>query len=173
MADHSAVCGMASSPLSGRCGFMRRAGHGQEVDVAVEDKDFDIDDSKSDPNDPLRALDSKLADAPAHIAKGEPARRIALEAERAALSADLLSGRQTLWVIYKEFERDDATTDHIAYGHFERTCRIQNPYISQAGRVGAHGGAAGRSRAELGANRTVGLGNTSPLYPPRDRINVA
>ena len=87
---------------------------------AVEDKDSDIDDFKSDPNDPLRALDGKLADALARIAKGEPARRIALEAERAALSADLLSGRQTLWMIYKEFERDDATTDHIAYGHLER-----------------------------------------------------
>ena len=32
----------------------------------------------------------KLADALARLAKGEPARRIALEAERAALSADLL-----------------------------------------------------------------------------------
>ena len=31
-----------------------------------------------------------------------------------------LSGRQTLWMIYKEFERDDATTDHIAHGHLER-----------------------------------------------------
>ena len=65
-----------------------------------QDKDSDIDDFKSDPNDPLRALDGKLADALARIAKGEPARRIALEAERAALSADLLSGRQTLWMIY-------------------------------------------------------------------------
>ena len=87
---------------------------------AVEDKDSDIDDFKSDPNDALRALGSKLADALARIAKGEPAHRIALEAERGALSADLLSGRQTLWMIYKEFEGDDATTDHIAYGHLER-----------------------------------------------------
>ena len=87
---------------------------------AVEDKDRDITDFKSDPKDPLRALDGKLADALARLAKGEPARRIALEAERAASSADLLSGRQTLWMIYKEFERDDATTDHIAHGHLER-----------------------------------------------------
>ena len=87
---------------------------------AVEDKSCDIADLKSDPKDPLRALDGKLADALARLAKGEPARRIALEAERAALSADLLSGRQTLWMIYKEFERDDATTDHIAHGHLER-----------------------------------------------------
>ena len=87
---------------------------------AVEDKDRDITDFKSDPRDPLRALDGKLADALARLVKGEPARRIALEAEKAALSADLLSGRQTLWMIYKEFERDDATTDHIAHGHLER-----------------------------------------------------
>ena len=87
---------------------------------AVEDRNCDIADLKSDPKDPLRALDGKLADALARLAKGEPARRIALEAEKAALSADLLSGRQTLWMIYKEFERDDATTDHIAHGHLER-----------------------------------------------------
>ena len=31
-----------------------------------------------------------------------------------------MSGRQTLRIIYKEFERDDATTVHIAYGHLER-----------------------------------------------------
>ena len=60
---------------------------------AVEDKGYDIDDLKGDPDDPLRALDGKLADALARIAKGEPARRIALEAEWAALSADLLSDR--------------------------------------------------------------------------------
>ena len=41
---------------------------------AVEDKGYDIDDFKSDPNDPLRALDGKLAGALACIAKGEPAR---------------------------------------------------------------------------------------------------
>ena len=71
------------------------------------------------PERPLRALDGKLADALARIAKGEPARRIAIEAERAALSADLLSSRQTLWMIYKDFELDDAATDHIAYEHLE------------------------------------------------------
>ena len=37
---------------------------------AVEDNGYDIDDLKSDPNDPLRALDGKLADALARIAKG-------------------------------------------------------------------------------------------------------
>ena len=70
---------------------------------AVEDKDYDITGFKSDPNDPFRALDGKLADALARVAKGELARRIALEAERAALSADLLSGRQKLWMICGQF----------------------------------------------------------------------
>ena len=88
--------------------------------LAAEDKDYDITGFKSDPNDPLRALDGKLADALARLANGKPARRIALEAERAVLSADLLSGRQMLWMIYQEFERNDATTDHIAHGHLER-----------------------------------------------------
>ena len=53
------------------------------------------------------------------------------------------------------------------------TCRIPNPDIPRAGRVGAPGGTAGRGRAGLGANRFVRPGNTSPVYPPRDRRNVA
>ena len=35
------------------------------------------------------------------------------------------------------------------------TCRIQNPDIPRAGRVGALGGAAGQGRARLGANRII------------------
>ena len=89
--------------------------------IFVENKNSDITGFTSDSKDSLRAfLDGKLADALGRPGKGEPARRIILEAERAALSADLLSGRQTLWMIFKEFERDDATTDHIAHGHLER-----------------------------------------------------
>ena len=53
------------------------------------------------------------------------------------------------------------------------TCRTQNPDIPQAGRVGAPGGAAGRGRARLGANRTIRPGNKGPPYPPRHRRNVA
>ena len=41
----------------------------------------------------------------------------------------------------------------------ESTCRVQNTDIPWAGRVGAHGGVAGRGRAGLSANRTVRLGN--------------
>ena len=37
-----------------------------------------------------------------------------LEAERAAISANLLFGRQMLWLIYKGFARDGASTDRTA-----------------------------------------------------------
>ena len=53
------------------------------------------------------------------------------------------------------------------------TCRIQNPDIPRAGRVGAPGGAAGRGQARLGANRTIRPGNKSPPIFPRDRRHVA
>ena len=53
------------------------------------------------------------------------------------------------------------------------TCRIQNPDIPRAGRVGAPGGATGRGRARLGADRTSRPGNKGPLYLPRHRLNVA
>ena len=53
------------------------------------------------------------------------------------------------------------------------TCRIQNPDIQRAGRVGAHGGAAGRGRAEQFAQETndprtlQGIEDTSPERLPR------
>ena len=49
------------------------------------------------------------------------------------------------------------------------TCRVQNPNIPPAGRVWAHGGAAGRGRAGRDADRTVRPGNKRPSYPPRHR----
>ena len=53
-------------------------------------------------------------------------------------------------------------------------CRLQNPDKPQAGRVVAHGYAAGRVRArscqlEGVADRTVRPGDNRPLYPPMDR----
>ena len=45
--------------------------------------------------------------------------------------------------------------------------------IPRAGRVEAPGGAAGRGRARLGANRTIRPGNKSPPFPPSHRRNVA
>jgi hypothetical protein len=68
----------------------------------------------------MRALDAKLGDALGKVIRGEPARRIAIEAERAALQFTLLSGRQILFLIYAEFSKDDAKTDHIAYTNLER-----------------------------------------------------
>ena len=55
----------------------------------------------------------------------------------------------------------------------ESTCRVQNPDIPQAGRVGVHGGVAGRGRAGLGANRTVRLGDKLLSYQPKHRRHVA
>ena len=56
-------------------------------------------------DDRHRKLDAKLAEALAKILKGEPARKMALAAERAALSQDMPSGRQCLLPIYQEFRR--------------------------------------------------------------------
>ena len=53
------------------------------------------------------------------------------------------------------------------------TCRIQNPDIPRASRVGAPGGAAARGRARLDANRTIHPGNKDLPYPPKNRINDA
>ena len=58
-----------------------------------------------------------------------------------------------------------------------RICRFQNPDIPRAGRVGAPGGAARRSRAGLNANKTVRLENKSSLVPSKAskkrRLNVS
>ena len=52
-------------------------------------------------------------------------------------------------------------------------CRIPNPDIPRASRVGAPGGAAGRGRARLGANRIIRPRNKSLPFPPRHRKNFA
>ena len=53
------------------------------------------------------------------------------------------------------------------------TCRVQNPGIPWAGRVGAHGGVAGRGRAAQDAKIIVRLGDERPSHPPRGRRYVA
>ena len=53
------------------------------------------------------------------------------------------------------------------------TCRIPNPDIPQAGRVGARGGVAGRGRAGRDADRTVRLGDKRPSFPPRHRRHLS
>ena len=53
-------------------------------------------------------------------------------------------------------------------------CRIRNPDIPRAGRVGAaHGGAAGRGRAGRDADRTVHPGDNRPLHPQRHRRHIS
>ena len=49
----------------------------------------------------------------------------------------------------------------------------ENPDISWAGRVWAHGRAAGQGRAEWDANGTVCPGDNRPSYPRRNRRHVA
>ena len=56
------------------------------------------------------------------------------------------------------------------------TCRIQNLDIPQAGRVGAHGEAAGRGRAGLDADRAFRPGDKRPPLPKARktrRLNVS
>ena len=56
--------------------------------------------------------------------------------------------------------------DKAAIEKYIITCRIQNPDIPRAARVGAaHGGAAGRSRAGRDADGTVRPGDNRPSYP--------
>ena len=50
--------------------------------------------------------------------------------------------------------------------------RFPNPNTLRSVRVGAHGGAAGRGRAGVGANRTVYPGCMRLWYPPRHREHV-
>ena len=41
------------------------------------------------------------------------------------------------------------------------------------GRVATHGGAAGRGRSGLDADRTVRPGDKRPSYPPKHREHIA
>ena len=85
----------------------------------VEGPNVTLEDFAPDQNDPFRALDAKLAAALGKITKGEPARKIGIEAEKAASHGALLTGRQHLRLIYKEFQRDDNEADHAAYSNLE------------------------------------------------------
>ena len=52
------------------------------------------------------------------------------------------------------------------------TCRVQNPDILRAGRVGAYSGVAGWGRAGMFANKTVRLGNNIYSHSPKHRRHV-
>ena len=62
----------------------------------VEMLDNGLEYYRSSATDRMRTLDAKLAEALSKVIRGEPARRLAVEAERKALEFDLLSGRQIL-----------------------------------------------------------------------------
>ena len=78
-----------------------------------------MDDFAGADDDRHRTLDAKLAEALTKILKGEPARKMALAAERAALSHDMFSSRQCLLLIYQKFRRAEAKSDAAAYSKLE------------------------------------------------------
>ena len=55
----------------------------------------------------------------------------------------------------------------------KNTCRNQNLDIPQVGRVIAPGGAAGRGRARLRANRIIRPRNNSPPFSPRNSKQIS
>ena len=85
----------------------------------VEKDDVTMDELHCNDHDKQRTLDAKLADALQKVLKGEPARKVALATERAALTHEILSGRQILLLIYQEFKRTEARTDAAAYSNLE------------------------------------------------------
>ena len=57
------------------------------------------------------------------MVKGEPgetSRRVAIASERAALEGTLLTGRHILFMVYREYRRDDSKTDHVAHANLEK-----------------------------------------------------
>ena len=140
---------------------------------SVESEDASFDSLSVSDSDKHRALDAKLADALLKIVEGDLARRLAVMSETLAKRGLVLARRQILFLVYRSCVRKRCARDKRAIILSPRTCRIQNPDIPWAGRVGALGGAAGRGRARLGANRIIRPGNKSPPYPPRHRRNVA
>jgi hypothetical protein len=86
----------------------------------VESPDATFEMFRQNPSDRLRTLDAKLAEALGRVIKGETARRVAIASERAALDGTLLTGRQILYMVYQDYRRDEAKTDHVAYGNLEK-----------------------------------------------------
>jgi hypothetical protein len=67
-----------------------------------------------------RLIDARLAEALWRIIKGDLARRLAVAAEAAAMHGGLLSGRQILFLLYRDFARDSHQNDAQNYGHLEK-----------------------------------------------------
>ena len=67
----------------------------------------------------------------------------------------------------------DCIAKALTEGHVFTDLSSPTLNIPRAGRVGAHGGAAGRRRSGLGADRTVRPGDKRPSHPPRHREHIA
>ena len=89
---------------------------------AVESVDVIMEDMACADDDRHRTLDAKLAEALTKILKGEPARKMALAAERAALSHDICSCRQCFLLIYPGLRRTEAKSDAAAHSNLENIC---------------------------------------------------
>ena len=73
-----------------------------------------------DDNARTRTIDARLAEALMRIIKGDLARRLAVQSEAAAMNGTLLSGRQILFLLYRDFARDTHQSDAQNYGHLEK-----------------------------------------------------
>ena len=60
-----------------------------------------------DPSAEWESIEAKLAADPSTILKRDICRRISLKIDEAAKRGDMLSGRQILWLIYKEYELEE------------------------------------------------------------------
>ena len=80
------------------------------------------DSFRQDPADRLvlRTLDAKLAGALGRVVKGETSRRVANASEQATLEGTLLTRRQILFMVYKDYGRDDPKKDHLAHANLEK-----------------------------------------------------
>ena len=67
-----------------------------------------------------RTIDARLAEALMRIIKGDLSRRLAVASEAAAMQGALLSGRQILFMLYRDFARDMHHSDAQNYGHLEK-----------------------------------------------------
>ena len=116
-----------------------RPGRARPWIFAVENEDVMMEDLTCADDGRHRTLDVKLAEALTKILKGEPSRKTALAAERAALSQEVSSGRQCLLPICQEFRRTEAKTNAWAIRTSRTSAAVQvtarwNPF-SRCGRT--------------------------------------
>ena len=86
----------------------------------VESESATFESLACDDNARTRTIDARLAEALMRIIKGDLARRLAVQSEAAAMNGALLSGRQILFLLYRDFARDTHQSDAQNYGHLEK-----------------------------------------------------